>query len=114
MAVWLQGDLQSSAYWQEVQALADDLLRESPLSAWTIIVRPQTAGDASEASEAAGDPGDMAEEPWSVDLDPSGRELTVAVPVAGDDPEDEPEDAASYIVLDVLDRAVGPGREDVN
>jgi hypothetical protein len=108
MAVWLQGDLQTSAYWQEVQALADDLLRQSPLSGWTIIVRPQADDDAAGAAGTAGDAPELPAEPWSVQLDAGCRELTVAVPAAGDDPEDEPEDAASYIVLDVLDQAVVP------
>ena len=93
MAVWLRGDLRTSSHWQEVQALADDLLDESPLRDWTVVVRP--VDDAG---------------PWRVRLDADGLELTLTVPFDGDDcPDDvDSDDAASYIVFDLLDQSINP------
>jgi hypothetical protein len=104
MAVWLQGDLQTSAYWQEVQALANDLLDVSPLGDWTVQVRSKSEADAGEISDyQSGE----SEELWYVELDTGDKELIVGVPPEGDE-EPDPEDAATYIVLDVLDRLVHP------
>jgi hypothetical protein len=111
MAVWLSQELQTSAYWQEVQALGNELLDQSPPrpKEWTIRVRPKTGGD---AEEIAADQEREAQELWYAKADFPSRELTVGVPAGDAEAEEtEPEDAATYLVFDILDAIVNPNDE---
>ena len=106
MGVWMTGGLEPSDYWQNVCALANELLTETPLRDWTVVVAPQSGK--AEAPPAL-DPFD-----WKCRLDPGAKELTVSVPNETDDADDTaPEDVATYIVFNLLyERVSGDGASD--
>ena len=92
MSVWMVGQLEPEAFWRQVCAMADDLLEVSPLRDWTVIIA-STAGD--EADE------------WDVDVDPLAKEMRVGPPAGPEAADDsEPDELATYIVLDLLHETV--------
>ena len=106
MGVLITGGLEPSHYWQDVCALANDLLTETPMRDWTVVITPQArAGPARGPGVAAC---------WQCSLDLAAKELAVAVPAGGGDlDETEPEDAATYVVFDLLhERVLGDGEGD--
>jgi hypothetical protein len=91
MGVWMTGELEPSDYWQDVCALANELLTASPLRDWTVVVAPEANREAQHSSE------------WNCRLNRDAKELAVGVPSDSDDPaESEPEEVATYIVFDLL------------
>jgi hypothetical protein len=106
MGVWMTGGLEPSDYWQNVCALANDLLTESPLRDWTVVVAPQSGK--TEAPPA------LDSSAWGCQLDRESKELAVSVPSATDDPDEtDPEELATYIVFDLLyERVSGDGASD--
>ena len=95
MGVWTTGGLEPSNYWQDVCALANNLLEESQLRDWTVVIAPESNGPEARRSDGASE--------WDCRLDRDAKELAVCVPPEARDPdEDEPEDVATYIVFDLL------------
>lgn len=103
MSVWMTGGLEPSPYWQNVCALANDLLTETPMRDWTVLVA---------AMPFTGPvPGEGGTPRWDCRLDLAAKELAVGVPPQGDHlDETDPEDVATYIVFDLLyERVLGDG-----
>ena len=92
----MTGGLEPSRYWQDVCALANDLLAESPMRDWSVVVSPQAQSRMPN---------------WACRVDAAAKELAVTVPAEGGGAEDtEPEDVATYIVFDLLyERVCGDG-----
>ena len=94
MGVCMTDGLEPAGYWQDVCALANDLLTESPLRDWSVVVssEPKVGAD-----------GDAAVVEWGCRLDRDAKELAVNVPPDAHDPDEtDPEDVATYIVFDLL------------
>jgi hypothetical protein len=104
MPVQLSGRLQDSSYWQKVRRLANALLGEVPwLTNWTIVMRPKTAADVAAMDDGSGD----AESRWYTHFDYQRRQLTFGIPRGDESDEQDPEDLASFLVLNLLDSSVG-------
>lgn len=98
MGVMMVGGLERSEYWQGVCVLANELLVESPLRDWAIIVGQATAVAVDARCDEAG---------WQSKADREATELSVGVPCGVDYADEcDPEDAATYIVFDLLHEAV--------
>jgi hypothetical protein len=107
MAVHTFDGLEPQGHWEQVCALANDLLTELRLSEWDVTVRPQTPardGGDGQRLDGAG---------WTYEADLGAKQFTVAVPPGCRDADDgEPEDVATYIVLDLLYDKVYPDGGD--
>src|SRR5437667_2473361 len=104
MGVLYDGSLEPTQYWQEVCAMANELLSESPLREWTIILRSKSP----DSDEVRLTRGPVERDPWDAfysDADRGAMELTIGVPAESEvADEDDPGDLAAYIVLDLLEQ----------
>ncbi len=89
MATTLQGELDSSPFWQDVRNSLNDDLAESAVE-WGIVIRPEAPAD--------GDGADGENpETWATIPNPAAKSITICVPAAFDPDAAEVEEIRRWI-----------------